>query len=148
METVTRYKAEDGSEWQLREDAEKRDAMVKECNSAMAYLKDQPDDLNWEGYIQQDYAAIESVKACLFQIANQDGVLKWWIDDQKNTHGKTQNQFIFNTHPSWFGRMLDGGHGPLAKAYHRLCCIDDQNREWNQLYFAINPSKGKQVCVG
>jgi hypothetical protein len=77
------------------------------------------------------------VREQLFAIANQDGVLKWWIDDQKKK-GQTDAELIA-CHPSWFCRMLDGGHAPLDRAYNRLCCIDEQNREWNQPYFAMNP---------
>lgn len=26
-------------------------------------------------------------------------------------------------------------------------CIDEQFREWGQPYFAVNPDKGKQICI-
>jgi hypothetical protein len=122
--------------------------MITEVNRAMSLLKETPKECNWKGYVQQNATAVIRCKEMLFAIANQEGVLKWWIDRQKQDHGRSDFDLIHTTHASWFGRMLDGGHDPLGRAYSRLCSIDDQNREWNQPYFALNPSEGVPVCVG
>lgn len=148
MQVVTRYKANDGSEWQSEDDCKFRDSMIAEVNVAMSVLKATPTECNWKGYIQQDASAVKRCKEILFAIANREGVLKWWIDRQKQEHGKTDADLIGSTHASWFGRMLDGGHDPLWSAYSRLCAIDKDNREWNQPYCATNPGEGEMVCVG
>jgi hypothetical protein len=148
MQTVTRYKAKDGSEWALESDCLARDNMVDSVANAMSNLKNTPKDCSWKGYVQQSSSSISRCKEMLFRIANKEGVLKWWIDSQINGHGKTEWELINNIHPSWFGRMLDGGCGPLSDAYHRLCCIDTNCREWNQPYYAMNPGGGEMVCVG
>jgi len=148
MQVVTRYKANDGSEWQSEDDCKSRDSMIAEVALAMSTLKATPTDCNWKGYVQQDANTVKRCKETLFAIANREGVLKWWIDRQKQEHGKTDADLICNTHASWFGRMLDGGHDPLGRAYSRLCAIDADSREWNQPYYAMNPGEGEMVCVG
>lgn len=147
MEIVTRFKANDGSEWNTETECRAQDAMIVEVAAALAQLKPTPTDCNWDGYVQQNSAAVTRCKEMLYKIANRDGVLKWWLDSQKKNHNKTDADLI-RCHPSYFGRMLDGGHAPLSKAYIRLCCIDDAQREWNQPFYAINPDKGVMKCVG
>lgn len=102
--------------------------------------------LDKDAAIQCD-AMETDVKSELFRIADQDGVLKRWIDSQRKDHGKTDEDLIRNTHCSWFSRMLDGSHRPLDKGYYRLQCIDAENREWNQPFFAANPGEGEDVEV-
>lgn len=147
MKAITKYQAIDGSEWNSPEKAEARDRLVDSVNKIMAMLKPTPEKLNWDGYVQQNAATIAGVKERLYSLANVEGVLKWWIDSQKQGHGKTDYDLIHLCHPSWFCRMLDGDHGPLDRAYHRLCCIDVSGREWNQPFCANNPPS-PSVCVG
>lgn len=45
------------------------------------------------------------------------------------------------------GRYLDDGGSDLYKHWHRFVCIDENNREWGQPFFALNPTKGKQRCL-
>ena len=146
MKTVTRYVSDDGIEWQDQQSAETRDKMVADVADAMSELKQTPGTGNWEGYVQQSAAAVQRCREKLFEIANVEGVLKWWIASQKADHGKTDADIIA-FHPSWMGRVLDG-QGPLSAAYSRLCAIDRQHREWDQPYYAQNPGEGKDVCVG
>jgi hypothetical protein len=52
-------------------------------------------------------------------------------------------------HSSYVGRLLgDYGIRPLENAWYRFSCVDKQYREWGQPYFATNPDKGTNVCVG
>jgi hypothetical protein len=140
MKTKIKFVANDGSEWDDENSAHFREDMVASVDAALSLLKPVPNDCNWKGYVQQDADAVRKVKTMLFNIANQKGVLKWWIDSQKREHGQTEAELI-DAHPSWFGRMLDGSHRPLERAYGRLCCIDDQDREWNQPYFVTHPEE-------
>lgn len=148
MQTITKYRALDGSEWNTAADCIARDNLVAEVKLAMSVLKPTPTDMNWGGYVQQKPVDVRYCKEKLYEIANQEGILRSWIDRQKNEYGKTDKDLIEDTHPSWFGRMLDGGHRPLANAYSRLCCIDSEFREWEQPYYANNPGEGKLVQVG
>ena len=148
MEQITKWKANDGSEWDSQEKCIARGRMIEDVDRAMAVLKPHPTDLNWEGYVQHDQKTLLECKRALFKISNQEGVLKWWIDKQKVEHGKTEKDLIESCHPSHFCRMLDGGNRPLDRGYSRLCCIDENLREWNQPFFALNPEKGKDLCVG
>ena len=147
MKTVTRYEASDGSIWSSVRDAEFRERLIEDVKAAMSGLKPYPSESNWNGYVQQCPNAVQLCKEKLHRIANVEGVLKWWFDSQKVDHGKTDKDLIA-CHPSWPARMLEGSHGPLSSAYHRLMRIDDSSREWNQPYYADNPGTGKDVCVG
>ena len=148
MKQINKWQAEDGSEWTTREKCAKRDAMIDDVDVAMCALKPHPSDSGWEGYVQHTPDTVMACKRRLFNIANQEGVLKWWIDKQKKDYGKTDKSLIEECHASWFCRMLDGTHMPLDRAYSRLHCIDEQLREWEQPYFAVNQGSGKNICVG
>lgn len=148
MKTITKYRSEDGSEFSTKDKAIERDKLIVDVKSIMAKLKPVPPECNWDGYVQQEPSVIQEVKERLFEIADREGILKWWIDDQFSKHGKTHSDLITQCHASWFSRMLDGGNAPLSNAYDRLCLIDENLREWNQPYFALNPDKGEQICRG
>lgn len=145
MQIITKYKAKDGSEWDSELAATTREQLIDEVDKAMQPLGSTPrevsGEINTEGYVQQTKEVVLACKASLFDIANRPEILKTWIDRQKNENGKTDKSLIGEVHPSWFGRMLDGDCAPLGDAYQRLCCIDEQYREWNQGYFAKNPPK-------
>jgi len=138
MEIITKYRANDGSEWDSEVKAAKRELLIAEVNAVMSLLPPVPTEPNWKGYIRHDKQTIRTVRQGLFFIDNREGILKWWYDQQKTDHGKTDKDFL-ECHPSWQCRMLDGSHRPLERAYGRLCCIDEYGREWNQPYFARNP---------
>jgi hypothetical protein len=148
MKKVTKYQANDESVWNSREACCRRDRLIDAVDLAMSKLKPIPSECNWEGYVQQDSDALLSCKKSLFDIANTDRILSKWINTQMDIHRKSKQELVENTHPSWFQRMLDGGHDPLSRAYSRLCCIDDNCKEWNQPYFANNEGTGVDVCVG
>lgn len=141
MQAVTMYRANDGSLWKNESDAANRDSIAQEVALAMEYLPKRPKEFGEGEYIQHSRPALIHCKTVLFEIAKA-GPLKWWIDSQKNEHKQTEKHLIEVTHPSWFGRMLDGGCDPLERAYGRLCCIDSEDREWEQPYYANNTPCG------
>lgn len=150
IKTISKYVADDGSEWNEVSKAAFRNALIASVNMAMDNLKVRPDNIefaNGHGYVQQDAESIKRCKQVLFEIANQDGVLKWWIDGQKEKFGSTDESFL-TTDPGWFGRMLDGSHAPLSRAYARFGCIDSQNREWGQPFYANHPEEAEVMEVG
>lgn len=133
MKTITKWQANDGSEWDSPECATKRDTLIAEVAAVMDPMGQRVTDHG--GHKQHTGSVVETVRDGLYAIANRDGILKWWINDQKSKFSKTDADLI-RCHPSWFCRMLDGGHAPLERAYGRLCCIDKMYREWDQPYFA------------
>jgi len=146
MQTVTMYKANDGSLWKTKSEAIERDSISGAVAKAMKILPKRPKNSLDNEYVQHSRQDLISCKTALFEIAKA-GPLKWWIDNQKAVHGKTDKGLIEVTHPSWFGRMLDGGCCPLGDAYARLCCIDSEDREWEQPYHANHTPAGsiKQI---
>ncbi len=148
MEIIIKYKANDGSEWNSEFECVSREQMIMDVEKAMSVLKPHPTELNWDGYVQHDPKSVLECRRSLFEIANKEGILKWWIDSQKADHGKTEDELIQDCHPSWFQRMLDGDNGPLNCGYSRLSCIDENLQEWNQPYYAMNSGTGEDVCRG
>lgn len=150
MKTVTRYEADDGSLWNTIEEAERRDRLIFDVRVTMCHLipnepyKDQLDE--GRCYIQQSLPLLVLVRRTLYDICNQPGILKYLFDDQKKRFNKTDD-ILVQTHPSWIHRFLDGGHPPLSKAYYRLCCIDNQGREWQQPYYAEHPNPSANCCA-
>jgi hypothetical protein len=139
VKQITKYQANDGSEWDTEDGAIQRDQMIEEVDRIMEPLGKRP--TGHGEFVQRDLRTVTIITAALFEIADRDGVLKWWIDGQRKAHGRTTRQLIHYTHPSWFLRMLDGNHDPLERAYGRLCCIDKRGREWDQPYFANESDK-------
>ena len=45
------------------------------------------------------------------------------------------------------GRYLDDSNTPIYYLWGLLLQIDSSNRLWGQPYYALNPHKGKQVCL-
>lgn len=148
IENRTYYIANDGSEWKTEEEALLRDSMFSRVENIMASLKPVPKDGNFEGYVQQYPSTIEEVKRRLLLVVLDSSWLAKDIRSCMAEKGWSQEEFTRNVHAAWFCRMLDGTRCPLSNAYYRLYRIDDQGREWNQPYFALNPGKGVQECIG
>ena len=140
MKQIVRYEADDGSVWTTEGDARQRDILIALCSAAVSCLKPHPESSGGMTFVQQDAAVVASVRESLFEIANRPGVLQATIASAASRLGKTFREMARDVDPSWFGRMLDGAHEPLAHAYLRLMCIDANNREWEQPYFARNPN--------
>ena len=140
------YKASDGSLWKTESEAIERDSVGELVALAMRMLPERPKHSLDHEYVQHSRQDLIRCKTALFEIAKA-GPLKWWIDNQKATHGKTEKELIEVTHPSWFRRILDGTRTPLGNAYGRLCCIDSEDREWEQPYHANHTPAGpiKQI---
>lgn len=152
MEAITKYRAIDGSEWHNAAEAEAREELIARVAGAMSHLKPRPENdgcsfTNGSGYIQQSESAVNATRRALFEIADTKGILKDWINSQRENHGRSDDYLAIECHVSWFERMLDGGHAPLSRAYSRLGCIDGQFREWGQPYFANHTGEAKNVCL-
>lgn len=143
MKAVTRYEANDGSLHVQPDDALARDRIIAQVDSLMAALEPIPTDdgcrfANGHGWVQQRPEVVATVKRGLIDLG--EPWLGWWYEKQRTEHGKTLDDLL-NAHASWFGRMLDGSCPPLEYAWHRMCAIADDGREFGQPFYANNPDK-------
>ena len=144
MKKVTRYEAIDGKEFDNEDECLDHDLLINKVNTIMAALPKQPDDgtcnfSNGSGYVQHDKATLRRTQVKILELCKKRIDHQWiqqTIDDE-------------TVDPSWVARLLgDYNIRPLSYAWSRFSCIDKQHREWGQPYFAANPEKGTQVCVG
>lgn len=138
---VTMFRADDGTLWTTDEQAVARNTLIAECAAAVAPLKPRPSD-SFKGYIQQVPAVVATVKKALLDIANRDRrLLEHWYDGTVESAAKVHQHGIV-----W--RVLSENDGPLSRAWFRMVCLDDQCREWDRMYYGMNPDKGVNVCIG
>ncbi len=136
MKPVTRLQANDGTEWATEREATIRDALLDEIKQATSLLLTPVG--NRRGYVQQDPARVLAFKVRLIEIGHKHGIL-----------GTDVLAEASRVHPhSIVGRYIDdSGCRPIGDAWTRLMCIDEQGREWEQPYYALNPGKGPDVCL-
>lgn len=140
MRTIIKYQADDGTEWAEAEAAHQRDRLIADVREATAgILKPRPETGSFRGYIKQDPARVLQYKAALLRLAQRE------IPDYVMNEHVADPSSVSNN--SILVRILDEGGTtrPIAQAWWRLQTIDDEGREWEQPYYAINPGKGDQV---
>lgn len=143
MKTVTKYQANDGTQFDTAEAAEKRDKdLVVIDEITRACLKSTPTDCNWDGYIQQHGPAVMDYKRVLMRMAKERGVYGGSPGPDEKTFS-IWDRPVEEVHARGIaGRFLDdSGQNHIYRAWHRLACMDGRFREYNQPYFAINPDK-------
>lgn len=141
MKTITKYKANDGTEWNDEASALKRDNLVAQVDAVMAPLGTVPKRVtDGEGWLQHDPEVV---------IAAKQGIL----DLCKPDFAKAFPQFnepAEKVHPlSIIGRILDDApDDPRSRAWNRFCRIDPQGREHQQCYFAYTDGPAADhVCI-
>lgn len=125
------YAAQDGSAFYSRAQAEAHEHKIEECERALGLLADaEPfkDGMrSGAGYVQQKRWRVEACKRILVVLLDEEfpylKVLEW---EAQSPWGMA-------------GRAASEGSKPLALAWSRLARIDEQGREWEQPYFAMNP---------
>jgi len=144
METITKFKAIDGKEFTSEIECLKYELLIKRVDEIMALLPQTPKDdgcnfSNGGGYVKHEKTTLRNAQIQLLEICKEYIDHKWiqqTIDDE-------------TVHLSYVGRVLgDYGIRPLENAWYRFSCVDKQYHEWGQPYFATNPDKGTNVCVG
>lgn len=139
MQTITKYKANDGKEFNSERDAISHESLLSRIDVAMVPLGKTPKDdgcdfANGGGFIQHSRLAVDLAKLALIEL---------WDGDQKT---KDAAKISPPSH-SIIGRYLSDSNSPIYPAWCRLLCIDSEFREWGQPYFAQNPSQGKQFQI-
>jgi hypothetical protein len=140
VKTISKYKADDGSEFNTETECLKHEALCTEISAAVAALPKSPTDskcqfANGGGYIQHTAGTFYHVREQLLRIANRLMPHKWF--DESIAHQTVD--------ASWAGRLIDEISDPLRRAWFRIMCTDKTLREWGQPYYAMHPDKGEQI---
>lgn len=131
MKIVTMYEAVDGTQFRTAAEAERRDALISEIALALAPLGVRRPSA-YE-FIRHDAKVLRGVKGALLAIARRE--LPGFPDVWRHPDDEIAPLGIA-------GRIInDAGPAPLDRAWYRLCCIDDEGREWEQPYFVAHPPK-------
>ncbi len=137
MQTIQKWQARDGAEFNSEEKCLAYEALLSQCESIMAPFGTRPRDAefaNGSGFIQHDLSDFTHAKGELVKLLAERAPMYDYTSHDPAT-----------IHPmSIVGRIFDDTGGPMSKAWSRLACFDPQGREWGQPYFALNPEKGTQ----
>lgn len=138
MKTITKFVANDGSEWKSESGAIQRDALIIAVNEAMrplemseAYRKAIEAG---DGWYQHDLLSVHSAREAILALARPIYAQHY---PAFNTHGS-------EVHPlSIIGRILDDGdRNPISDAWRRFANIDETGREFQQCYYAYGAGRG------
>lgn len=140
METVTKYKAFDGSEFTDRAECMQHEENCAIAEKIMRQIPLKPDGCdfaNGSGYLQHSSNTLLQVRNEFLEFCKRYTSHKWLqetIDKGWDAHG------------SYAGRILDEcAPRSISKHWYRFMCIDSDFREWGQPYYASNPDQAKQV---
>ena len=139
MKTIQKYEANDGSVWDTETECLAHESLCERIRNVMKAFPPLPKNdgcsfANGGGYIQLSEPIVTKVREQLLDLIGEKVTHKWV---QESRGGKK--------HPSWVHRLLsDCEITPLSKAWYRICCVDDQWREWGQPYYAAHPTEGEQ----
>jgi len=140
MKMITKYKAFDNTEYTDQSKCIEHEANCKQADLIINKLKKVPnscDFTNGEGYVQHDYSNVLSVRNEFLEFCKRYTTFKWI---QETIDGG------FDVDASWAGRVI-GESAPnyISKMWYRFSCIDKQQREWGQPYYAANKGDRKEV---
>lgn len=142
MKKITKYVADDGSEFNSLDECEKYELHCKHVSDVMKGLGETPElpgcgFSNGDGYLQHEEKTFMDVRTKLLEIAKQFTDHKWI----QQTIDKG-----LDAHPSYAGRIIDEcTTSPLRRAWYRIMCVDTKFREWGQPYYANYPEQAKNV---
>lgn len=141
MEIITKFKAIDGKEFTSKKECLKYESLIGEVDRIMSLLPSTHKDddcsfANGEGFIQHDKAKLRKAQVEILELC-KEYIDHKWIQQTINDE---------SVHLSYVGRLLnDYDIRPLRNAWFRFMCIDKNQREWGQPYYANNPENGKQI---
>jgi len=144
MKEIIKYVSEDGTEFKNGTDCVKYEELCNRVQKAMAILPDRPETSgfsNGVGYLRHNSVDFNLAKQSLLLIIAERLNLEWLKKEATLDPHLIHNNSIVGRY------VCDSGNKALNKAWYRLMCTDDQYREWGQPYYAINPTKGKDVVI-
>lgn len=125
---IIKYRADDGSEWKTIAEAVTRDVLCGEIGAVMEPLGDRV-RIDSNQYVQHDPATVIKCRVGILALAARE-----FPSFDIFSHKPPEE-----VHPrSIASRILDDLGGPLCRAWNRFSCIDEQGREYEQPYYAIN----------
>lgn len=131
MKILTVYESTDGSRWDKREDAEKRDALNHAVTMIEMCLPAIPNDCDTR--IAVDPTARDLAKKALVELCR--------IEHPEQDIFKHDPLII---HPmSFAGRFLNEVGGPLDRAWRWFCCERD-GWLYQQPFYALNPGSFRE----
>lgn len=137
MKTVTKYKADDGVEFESEDQCLTHEANCDAAKSIMKNLHKKPsgcDFSNGSGYIKHDAGKVQEVRALFLDFCKR-------FTDHKCIQGVIDG----TTHISHAHRLL-GEILPqsIYKHWSRFTCIGSDGREFGQPYYVTNPDEATQ----
>lgn len=141
MKPITRFLADDGSEFGSEESCRSYESVCADIRAIMARLPAIPDlpsceFANGAGYIQHDPMTAREAQNDLLRIARQIMPHKWFDETLAN-----------NAHPSWAGRLIsEMNNRALYSAWQRFMCMSADFKEYGQPYYATHQDEAKNVC--
>ena len=146
MRKIQRFQAKDGSEFKTEDECIAYEKLCDEVTKVMKTLPPIPEDdgckfANGGGYIQHDAGKLEIARVAILKIGQR------FIKDPSWLQQTIDNPTIDR---SWASRLIsEACPSPVKDAWGRFRCIDKQNREWGQPYYANNPDEagGKYEIV-
>lgn len=130
MERISLFKTADGKTFSTPEEALKYESIMREVqNFLLAFAENEDIDFsNGDGYIQHPIGTRDKMGKKLVELYN-----RWF---------KPEEPFINFSY--YLARLIDDSSMKcLNHLSYRIMCIDREDREWGQPYFADNPGTGK-----
>jgi hypothetical protein len=143
MQSVTMYRSTDGAVWPTQAQAEASEALCAAVNDAMSPLV--PPTAAHEAamrggaaYVRHDPARLLEARAALLKVAAR--ALPYWAETRPELFNRPDVALSHNV----LGRIISDCDGvkPLARAWGRLLCIDEEGREWEQPWYVEHPVEG------
>lgn len=143
MHTITKYVSNDGYEFSTQEKAEKHELLNRIVDDLLSNFPKLPENSNFSngiGYIQHYKETFLSIRHMILVLAKSNGADHKWIDQSIDDS---------TVDASWAGRIIDEScPRPINRAWYRISCVDNQFREWGQIYYKNNPpAHTEQICL-
>lgn len=130
MERITLFRTVDGKTFSTPEEALEYESIMREVRDfLLAFAENEDIDfMNGDGYIQHPPGTRDKMGKKLVELSN-----RWFKPDEP---------FINFTY--YLGRIIDDNQMKcLNKLSYRIMCIDKDEKEWGQPYYANNQGTGK-----
>jgi len=131
MKEVIMFRADDGSTWGERSQAEARDVEVASMRDLEALIGPRPKSLR--GWVRRDPKKVAQLRRSLFAIGERR-----YPDDYWSKH--TPEDLVCTT--SFPTRVITEQQGPFSSLWWRVACIDAEGREWEQAYWLSHLDEG------
>lgn len=144
MQAITKWKADDGREFDSEADALAHEGRCARVAAIMAEWPADPDEgkpgcdfANGGGYLQLSEGLVVGTRNKLLDLIAET-LSHEWIEDSRDP----------TTDSSWVARLLSDSHDHcVADAWYRLSCVDSRWRWWGQPFYALNMWEGVQECL-